>query len=158
MIVASHVLRLELGFLAPNRVGHARAEEVEFVVGVGIAETTVDSVHIAPVFHQVKIQTEATVGRFRLVSQFRGNVLAIGLSVAQLKHGKILVFQVHAQCRLVLSIVAESHLRHAHEVGRHGQSVEKRDGFVFQFNNFLLHRLCTDRQRSHQQATTDKNS
>jgi hypothetical protein len=78
------------------------------------------------ILHDVHIETDTEIRRAGLIGDLRHLIiLVISPSYTQLYNGEILVVEVQTKCPLILSVVAQLHLRQSHEVGRNGKASEE---------------------------------
>ena len=126
MLVAADAFFVETGFRLPYGVLQIVAADVTLVVGIGIAETSIDAVGVVLLFLDVPVHAQAEVGSCGLIGQSCHLVgLVVGMTYSHLEDGEPLVVQIDAQSTLILTIVAEHQLGRPHEVERQGKATEE---------------------------------
>ena len=138
VLVAADALVGDVRFRLVGSVFQPPAEDVAAVVGIGIAETSIDAVGLVLLLHDVPVHTQSEVGGRGLVGQSRHLViLVVGTADTQFKDRKPLVVQVDAQGSLILTGVAQHQLGRSYEVERQRKATEERYG-VFLHTEYLL--------------------
>ena len=125
MVVAVNIVGTEVGRLSPYGVLNTRAEQVELILGVGIAHASIEAVVVVLVAHEIEIDTDTAIGSAGLIGEVSGRIVGVGLSDTQFNDGEILIFDVQPCTYFPLPVVAKGKLCRSNEVGHHGKASEE---------------------------------
>ena len=149
-----HAVSLIRGGIAPHGVFHARMRQIVFKRSESVSHSGEQAVNVMLVFQKVEVNADFGIRGGCLISYVRNVVNMVGLSHSKLHHGEIPVFQVDAQRRLILPVIAKQHLRRAYQVNQHGKTVQERHA-VFLRLAAIVCRNGSSRHKQHQQANRD---
>ena len=158
VLIAGGILNAIACVPQPDGIREVWTRDIDFIRGIGIAQTNIETVFAMLILQHVLIDTNTEIGGLGIIVNMRHIVTMVGLAKSNFNDREPLVVKVDTQGTLILSVIRERHQASSHEIERDSKATEHWDRVFLKGEKLYLCRSCScnDQQQQTNRPSSDR--